>query len=549
MANARLEIIIEAMNLAKDELRELEKDLGKTERATDKAGSGFRSMAAAAAGMAAAAVAAGVALKQGFDFAYAGAQLVATRERFDALTDSIGAGPGVLDDLRAATRGTVSDMELVASATDFMALGLVKSREELVRLTRAAGALGMNMNQLVLTLTNQTTMRFDALGVSVDGFDERLEALKATGMDVNAAFTEAFLQQAEAQIARVGEAADSTAGEFMQLSAHLQNAFDNFKMFVGSGVEPAVAALNDAIDANKLFRAELDAGNLIVNGRYTVLVAATGETLSFAQATEMLADQERAKNAEAQRWTALAGHYVDSTVEAAEAAEALADALSFKDIDLNFGDKIAQSLSKIDFQQAGGLDLQSQFESILGDLETGDIGSNIAELMLGQTFKSAQALDVMLGNIDAEQAAENIANTLGISLEAAADYVNDIVAGIRGLDGFYADVGINVTVNGGGTGVSTAGAAALAAAGGADGNIATPRAWGGPVGAGSLYLVGERGPELFVPGANGSILNTGQTAAVAGGGTLSERQFRELMAFMMTQMAQLRASSAQVVAH
>jgi len=33
-----------------------------------------------------------------------------------------------------------------------------------------------------------------------------------------------------------------------------------------------------------------------------------------------------------------------------------------------------------------------------------------------------------------------------------------------------------------------------------------PRAGGGPVSAGSPYLVGERGPELFVPGASGSIL-------------------------------------------
>jgi hypothetical protein len=34
----------------------------------------------------------------------------------------------------------------------------------------------------------------------------------------------------------------------------------------------------------------------------------------------------------------------------------------------------------------------------------------------------------------------------------------------------------------------------------------TPRANGGPVGAGRSYLVGERGPELFVPGAQGNIV-------------------------------------------
>lgn len=37
------------------------------------------------------------------------------------------------------------------------------------------------------------------------------------------------------------------------------------------------------------------------------------------------------------------------------------------------------------------------------------------------------------------------------------------------------------------------------------------RASGGPVSAGHPYLVGEQGPEMFLPAGNGSILNTGQT--------------------------------------
>jgi hypothetical protein len=41
------------------------------------------------------------------------------------------------------------------------------------------------------------------------------------------------------------------------------------------------------------------------------------------------------------------------------------------------------------------------------------------------------------------------------------------------------------------------------------------RAEGGPVGAGSAYMVGEKGPELFVPGSSGSIVPNG---AMGGGG-------------------------------
>lgn len=45
-----------------------------------------------------------------------------------------------------------------------------------------------------------------------------------------------------------------------------------------------------------------------------------------------------------------------------------------------------------------------------------------------------------------------------------------------------------------------------------------PRAAGGPVGTGSSYLVGENGPELFVPSTAGRILNEHQMGGGGGGG-------------------------------
>lgn len=44
---------------------------------------------------------------------------------------------------------------------------------------------------------------------------------------------------------------------------------------------------------------------------------------------------------------------------------------------------------------------------------------------------------------------------------------------------------------------------------------ASGRAEGGPVSAGELYVVGERGPELFVPGASGSIIPNGESKSMA----------------------------------
>jgi hypothetical protein len=46
------------------------------------------------------------------------------------------------------------------------------------------------------------------------------------------------------------------------------------------------------------------------------------------------------------------------------------------------------------------------------------------------------------------------------------------------------------------------------------------RASGGPVFGGGAYLVGERGPELFVPGSSGNIIPNGALATAGGGGTV-----------------------------
>ena len=72
--------------------------------------------------------------------------------------------------------------------------------------------------------------------------------------------------------------------------------------------------------------------------------------------------------------------------------------------------------------------------------------------------------------------------------------------------------GLDTILNGGGQprgqgGLLTAGASILSAALGAPG-----RATGGPVSPGRPFLVGERGPELFVPTSSGSVATLGVQA-------------------------------------
>lgn len=79
--------------------------------------------------------------------------------------------------------------------------------------------------------------------------------------------------------------------------------------------------------------------------------------------------------------------------------------------------------------------------------------------------------------------------------------------------GFYASAGPSAA-----TGFVPAGSGTHAGGGAWAGGPIPGRAGGGNVAAGSPYVVGEEGPELFVPGMSGGILPAGLTAGLMGGG-------------------------------
>jgi hypothetical protein len=188
--------------------------------------------------------AATIAGKKFFDVLRQGAELEAVQIRFDRLAESIDTtGDALRGDLRIAMQGLVSDTEAMATATDFLALGLVDSHDGAVRLASVAAQLGFDMNQLVLTMTNLTTMRFDALGVRVVGFKEKVNELEAAGLDAGEAFREAFLQQAEEQIELVGSRADTTAGQLDTLTSQWKDFGDEVKRSVLEGTAPLIESL------------------------------------------------------------------------------------------------------------------------------------------------------------------------------------------------------------------------------------------------------------------------------------------------------------------
>jgi len=141
-------------------------------------------------------------------------------------------------------------------------------------------------------------------------------------------------------------------------------------------------------------------------------------------------------------------------------------------------------------------ELDRQLSELVGTLEEGPPkASSFAESMK-KIAEEAADLQTQLENVAVRglQSLEDNLVSVVMQTKSAKDAFKDMARSI------IADI-IRIQIR-------QAIIAPIAAAFG--GTTAAPRAMGGPVTAGRPYLVGERGPELFVPGRNGGIVPNGQ---------------------------------------
>jgi hypothetical protein len=180
------------------------------------------------------------------------------------------------------------------------------------------------------------------------------------------------------------------------------------------------------------------------------------------------------------------------------------------EVDRNVDSPIADFIGDLRWLQAGGYNINLKFEEIMQAVKDKKITPAEGEQMLEGLYAAAIDLQTDLDMIDAETAAENISTTLGVSLDQAKAMIN----GTDGITGamaaltsqpWYVDIyyrehnkptpsGATVDENGN----------------------PIPRAVGGPVVGGGLYLVGEHGPELFVPNISGQIIPNDKSIDSAG---------------------------------
>lgn len=462
-----------------------------------------------------------------------GAQIELAQIRFERLAASIGTtADALMDQLGPAVGGMMSQADQMKLAGDLMSLGLAKTTDEAVRLTGVAAQLGMNMNQLVLTLTNQTTMRFDALGVAVDGFDAKVKALEQQGYSTDEAFKWAFIQQAEDQIKRVGSVADTTAGQLMILEAGMKDLTDSMKQDAAEGIAPFVTALNtmrEATDAGVLpflvyykqffeaigsqkRAAEITAiWSEKLNQQNSILNDAAMRSRSYATAVGVVAavswDSYHATNqsasvldfyaTRADNAAQSAYNYGQTLVPATAAQEDLNAALSiaggsYSSLSTSVSATTTALQEQIDFIQAGGGVVAALIAAANEALDAGDW--DLAQSLADEASIAATDVELELDKISAEDAATKISNDLGIGFDEAEQMVADLQASIFAMTSKSYIIRFGLDVPGGDPGQHTgSGKGSTGGSGGGGSQIGKPDAGqfsiGFPSGGGPTIII------------------------------------------------------------
>lgn len=188
-------------------------------------------------------------VRAGYELAELGAQSLRTKAAFVAISGGAEEAERRLDAMRVATRGALSEQQMMASANRLMQMGLANNAEELGNLTHMATRLGAAMGkeagpaieEFALMLANQSIPRLDTFGISAGRTRTRiLELMKANeGMTRETAFMTAVMEEGELAMGRLGEETEDAALAFERAKAKSAD----LKAVLGERLAPVVADL------------------------------------------------------------------------------------------------------------------------------------------------------------------------------------------------------------------------------------------------------------------------------------------------------------------
>lgn len=219
----------------------------------------------------------GATMKIAFDFGEAGAMVLQTNESFKTLLETIGAAPDLLEQLRAASRGTISDMDLMSSTATLLAgtqgelaTALGSATPQLLEIAKAAQKLNPALgdttflyDSLALGIKRGSPMILDNLGLTIkleEAYNKYAVSLGKAANELTVdeqkmALLNEVLMAGDVLINQAGGSVDSATDSFARLETATTNAGDALKVkfapFLAQAADAAATLLtwNDRLTA------------------------------------------------------------------------------------------------------------------------------------------------------------------------------------------------------------------------------------------------------------------------------------------------------------
>lgn len=284
MATSKVSIILEAKDRASREIAQAEGAMGKL-RAT------WRSAAIVATALAAAIGGTAVALDK---LAKRGGEVIGVQNAFNKL---FGEGEAAIGKMREASRGLLSDYDLMTQANRAAALGAAKTAEQFAELTEVSLALGraqgvdakLALESLALGIGRQSRLLLDNLGIIVNVEQATAKYASSIGKSVGElndaqraeAFRTAAMEAARKKLEELGGITETNADNIQRMKIAAVNAKDAFAEWVAEspaierGLDRIAAGVRGIANAvGALNRAQMD--NSMLGGLGTSPAAGAG---------------------------------------------------------------------------------------------------------------------------------------------------------------------------------------------------------------------------------------------------------------------------------
>ena len=180
-----------------------------------------------------------------------GVGIARTKKMFVDMMGSIDAYNESITEMRAATRGTITDTELISSAFRIMRMGMAATAEQAAKVARNVTLLAKMAGQVPspqaamqvfsLMMSNQSKMRLDAFTLTIGETNKRIKELKDTlKVSEEEAFNLAVMQLMDERVESMGLTAETAVTRLDRLKATFGNLSNSLTTLVGPQFEDFV---------------------------------------------------------------------------------------------------------------------------------------------------------------------------------------------------------------------------------------------------------------------------------------------------------------------